>query len=505
MNVLRLPTHACFCLLVCLSCAAESEDAQNEGESVEQGLTYHRDAKPILDARCGTCHQDGDIGPFSLTTYEEVMTFETAVRASIENGTMPPWKPDDACNTYVGNIDLSAEERDIVLRWLDAGGLEGDPADAPATDTPETVGFEADLSLALPEAYTPTLEPDDYRCQLIEWPAQETRYVTGLQVTPDQKSIVHHTIVFVVGPDQVEQFQAYDEAEPGPGYTCYGGPTASDQEGGGGLGDIDLAEVLAFLERLGLTLEDLQSGNVTEDQLVELLEALDVGGAGAFNSIGSWVPGVPNAPFPAGTGIRVEPGSMLAVQMHYNTLSSAPVADQSTIEIATTDHVEREATTLPLLDIGWVTNGLLGEPMTIPAGESSVEHAVEAGFDSLFMGMARNTLGLADDAPLTIHNANHHMHELGVTHRTEVRHDDGSTTCVLDIPEWDFAWQGAYTLEQPITLRRGDSLWMGCSWDNSAANQPVIDGEVKEPADVTWGEGTSDEMCLGAYYVTAAE
>lgn len=500
--LLRRTSLAFLPALLCLSCASDGDDSPSEGEGVSQGPTYHRDAKAILDARCGTCHREGDIGPFPLTTYDEVMTFSTAVRASIENGTMPPWKPDDACNTYARSIDLTADETETVLAWLDAGAPEGDPDDAPEEDGPSDTTFAVHLSLQLPEPYAPMMEPDDYRCQLIEWPADETRFVTGLRVTPDERAIVHHVIVFVVGPDQVEQFKAYDEAEAGPGYTCYGGPTASEQEGGG-LGDIDLAEVLEVLERLGLTLADLQSGNITDEQMAELLQELGGGSAGSFNTIGSWVPGVPAAPLPAGTGIRVEPGSMLAVQMHYNTQSADPVADQSTIEISTTDAVDREATTLLMVDLGWVTNGLLGEPMTIPAGESRVGHSMTASYDSVFLARARQTLGLASDAPLVLHNANHHMHELGTSQRTEIRHDDGSQSCVLDIPEWDFAWQGSYDLETAMTIRPGDTLWMGCSWDNSAANQPVIDGQLKEPADVSWGEGTSDEMCLGAFYVTA--
>ncbi len=194
---------------------------------------------------------------------------------------------------------------------------------------------------------------------------------------------------------------------------------------------------------------------------------------------------------------------MLVVQMHYNTQTSEPVADQSTIEIAIAEQVEREATVLPLVDLGWVTDGLLGEPMTIPQGESAVAHETSAAFESVFFAQARATLGLPSDASLVLHSANHHMHELGTSQRTEVRHPDGSSSCVLDIPQWDFAWQGSYTRTNPITVRPGDSLWMGCTWDNSAANQPVIDGEVKEPVEVSWGEGTSDEMCLGAFYVTA--
>jgi hypothetical protein len=35
-----------------------------------------------------------------------------------------------------------------------------------------------------------------------------------------------------------------------------------------------------------------------------------------------------------------------------------------------------------------------------------------------------------------------------------------------------------------------------CHYDNSPGNQPVVDGQRLPPRDVTWGEGTHDEMCL---------
>jgi hypothetical protein len=445
------------------------EEAQNGADSDEGHAdvathTYHGDAKSIIDARCATCHQDGDIGPFPLTTYEEVSAFLASIRASIDNGTMPPWQPSDDCNTYLDNIDLTTSEREVLLAWLDEGAPEGEPTGEPeGAPPPETGPFAVDMSLRLPEAYAPRVEPDDHRCQLIPWPAADTRFVTGTRVTPDQRSIVHHVIIFVVGPEQVAEYQAYDEAEDGPGYTCFGGPTPSNglSDGGGG------------------------SGPRIPEQ------------------IGFWVPGMRSTPFPAGTGIRVEPGSMLVAQMHYNTSSSAPVADQSVIEIATIDSVEREATVLQAVDFGWVSNGQFGgEPMTIPAGEPDVAHDTSIGFDSIILGRSRRALGLADDAPLVLYTAGHHMHELGKSQYTELQHADGSTSCLLDTPDWDFSWQGRYTFANPVTFGPGDTLWMGCTWDNSASNQPIINGEVKEPKDVEWGEGTSDEMCLSGFYVT---
>ena len=424
--------------------------------------TYHGEAKAIIDARCGTV--TADIGPFALTSYEEVRALRSAVRASIESGKMPPWQPADECNSFVDNIDLTPDEKNVLLAWLDAGAPEGEPANESGTPKPqEYEPFAVDISLKLPEPYTPKIAPDDHRCQLLPWPATETRFVTGVRVTPDQRSIVHHVIIFVIGPDQVEQYQAFDDAEEGPGYTCYGGPTPVGGLTGGGF----------------------------------------MNGPRVPEQIGFWVPGMRSNLFPEGTGIRIEPGSMLVAQMHYNTNSAAPVADQSVIEIATVTSVEKEATMMQLVDFGWITNGRFGgEAMTIPAGEKNVAHDTSVAFDSIIVGRARRTLGLADDASLVLYTAGHHMHELGKSQRTELQHTDGSTSCLLSTPDWDFAWQGRYTFSNPVTFGPGDTLWMGCTWDNSASNQPIVNGEVKEPVDVAWGEGTSDEMCLSGFYVT---
>lgn len=37
-----------------------------------------------------------------------------------------------------------------------------------------------------------------------------------------------------------------------------------------------------------------------------------------------------------------------------------------------------------------------------------------------------------------------------------------------------------------------------CRYDNSAAKQPIVNGKQLPPHYVVWGEGTGDEMCLGA-------
>jgi hypothetical protein len=45
-------------------------------------------------------------------------------------------------------------------------------------------------------------------------------------------------------------------------------------------------------------------------------------------------------------------------------------------------------------------------------------------------------------------------------------------------------------------------MQLTCEYDNSAANQPVIDGVQQPPKDVAWGEGTADEMCLNYFAIS---
>ena len=139
---------ACGALLAC-----GGDDAAAGPRGGGPALTYYGDAKAIVDARCATCHSPGNIGPFSLTSYEDVETYAVPMRAAIALGTMPPWQPADECNDYAFNFDLTPEERQTLLDFLDQGAPEGDPADAPEGPGPDALpGSEADLPLRLPEA-----------------------------------------------------------------------------------------------------------------------------------------------------------------------------------------------------------------------------------------------------------------------------------------------------------------------------------------------------------------
>jgi hypothetical protein len=104
--------------------------------------------------------------------------------------------------------------------------------------------------------------------------------------------------------------------------------------------------------------------------------------------------------------------------------------------------------------------------------------------------------------PFTVYSVYPHMHLLGTAISLSVMPAGKPDKVLVDIPHWDFHWQGAYELQDSIKVSPGDTIKINCTWDNSAGHQPEIRGLRSAPKDVYWGERTTDEMCLGFLYVT---
>jgi len=422
---------------------ADGGGGSGGGGGAPGGPTWHQDVQPIVARSCEGCHTPGAIAPFALRTWEEARPWHDAMRLAVESRTMPPWLAGPGCNEYRHDPSLTQEEIDTIVAWSLAGAPEGEPA-TPVPPAPIGGLDRVDRELEMPEAYTPRQHPDDYRCFLLDWPEEELSFITGFQAVPGAPTEVHHVIAFLIEPDLVDDAEARDAAEEGPGWTCFAGP---------GVGS----------------------------------------GANSFRWLGAWAPGSTGADFPAGTGLRMEPGSKIALQVHYNTLTAGATPDRTRVQFKVARQVESEAIVVPFTNPNW----LRGDAMAIPAGEADVRHAWSFPL-SLYVA------GLGGEAgPLLLHAAALHLHQLGT--RASIRIDRAEDACVLEIPRWDFHWQSIFDLRQPIRIEPGEEVILECHWDNTPENQMVIDGARLPAQDVAWGEGTRDEMCLGILYVTPAE
>ncbi len=440
----RSSTPAAVTLVFAMAALAGCDDgsdldqdvgASPDGGSMVAAATWHQDVAPIVMRRCATCHVDGGVAPFPLDSFETVSRMAPVALNAIESGRMPPWMPEDDCRDYLDSRAMSADEIAVFRAWVEADAPEGDPATAASIELPEVPTIEPTHVATPMAAFTPDdSQADDYRCLILDTQFEELSFLTASRPVPDATAIVHHVLVYALSPDQLDAALAADAESETEGYPCFGSPLPQS------------------------------TGDVA-----------GLGGGGLPRQVGGWVPGAQPNVLPADHAIPIVPGSRLVMQVHYNFGAAGAEPDATTFEMVLTDQPPRfEAIERPVL----VRN------LTIPAGEAEAVN--------------RATFTHRGSEPLTITSAGPHMHALGKRLRSTVVRADGSEECMVDIRDWRYEWQQTFGFEPDawLTLEPGDTITLECVFDNSAANQPFVDGQQIEPRDVGWGEGTLDEMCM---------
>ncbi|HYI09249.1 MAG TPA: ascorbate-dependent monooxygenase [Thermoanaerobaculia bacterium] len=392
------------------------------------GPTFSNEVVRIFQQHCQNCHHDGDIAPFSLVTYDEAKPHATLIKIMTQTRQMPPWKPADGCGDFLDERRLSDAEIATLAKWADAGAPEGNRADLPAP-----IDFSSgwrlgqpDLIFANAEAYTPPAGKDTYRCFTIPTNLTTDAWVRAVDTHPGNRAIVHHVLTFI---DTTGASVALDEAEEGPGYTCFGGP--------------------------GFSLP---------------------------GTLGGWAPGSPPLELPENVGFELPAGSRLVLQVHYHPHDGdshgVQHIDADRTELGVYLAAEKPAQAMrvvPLVNMGF----------TIPPHDANYRVDAELPIKTPF--------------PIKIWFVAPHMHLLGRKMTVQMTPPNGIAQCLIDIQDWDFNWQGAYRYKSPIDVPAGSRLSLTAWYDNSTSNPR---NPNNPPKPVSWGEETTDEMCLAFLGVT---
>lgn len=331
---------------------------------------------------------------------------------------------------------------------------------------------EQRMTLTMPEEYTPSaptgVGTDDYRCFLLDPHLKKDVWLTGSNVLPGNPAVVHHVILFRVPPNKVAQAKAKDAESPDDeGWTCFGGTGLA-----GDFQNIDDASWLA-----------------------------------------AWAPGGDETKVRDGYGVQLDAGSRIVMQVHYNLLEgSAP--DVSSTQLRWM-RAGRDLTPLHTF--------LLPAPVELPCrpghddGPLCDREAAVADVLSRF-GSAGNTNSLlhllcgTEVRPsnttsctrnvlrgMTVIGVAGHMHLLGRKIRIETNPGTDRARTVLDIPVWDFDNQGVKPIE-PLHLDPYDTVRVTCTHQQWLRDRlPAFQGQQERY--VVWGEGSTDEMCLGILQV----
>ena len=193
------------------------------------------------------------------------------------------------------------------------------------------------------------------------------------------------------------------------------------------------------------------------------------GGAAGYDGI--FVPGQRVRPYPDGMARRIAAGSQLIFQVHY-TPNGSEQFDQSRVGMLFVDpkDVEYEVRTASAVN----------SDLRIPP--HAANYQVEAASSRL-------------PANARLMSLTPHMHLRGKSFRYEAVAPDGERERLLEVPRYDFNWQTAYRLAEPMPLSEGTRLHCVAHFDNSADNLNNPDPTKR----VRWGEQTWDEMMIGYF------
>ncbi|HMB79677.1 MAG TPA: cytochrome c, partial [Vicinamibacterales bacterium] len=183
-----------------------------------QPPTFTKDIAPIVWARCASCHRPGEIGPFSLITYDDVRRHAAQIALVTARRIMPPWKPVAGKGDFQSERRLTDGELESLQQWIAVGAPEGDAASLPPRPNWND-GWQLgvpDLVVRMPEPYTVRADGTDvFRTFVIPIPVSGPRYVRAIEFHPGNARVVHHANL---GVDRTRSSRQLDARDPEPGY-----------------------------------------------------------------------------------------------------------------------------------------------------------------------------------------------------------------------------------------------------------------------------------------------
>ena len=293
--------------------------------SPDGSVTFSNQVVRVFQQHCQTCHRPGEVAPFSLVSYREAYPRRDDIVDVVRSRYMPPWKAVPGHGEFADVRRLSQAEIDLIARWVADGAPEGEPSLMPPPrifPSGWTLGTPGAV-LAMEEPFTvPPKTRDLYRCFSvpISLPV-DARFIRAAEVLPGNRKIVHHVLTFL---DVTGRSVELDRAEPGPGYTCFGGP-GFDSAGG----------------------------------------------------VGGWAPGYPGVQVPPGVAWGIPPRARLVIQVHYNNPGDTAETDVTRVGLHfTSGPFDRRLH--GLLASAWGFSIPAGAPRTTVTARTYVREDLEA-------------------------------------------------------------------------------------------------------------------------------
>lgn len=374
-----------------------------------QKITYYKDVAPIIQNKCQSCHRPGEAAPFSLLTYEDVAKRASFIKKVTQSGYMPPWKPDNHYRLFKNDRSLTNEEKQTILKWVDAKTPMGDAGEAPKTAVKTYIegtqySRKPDLVLKTTSAFK-VLGDNKERFIVFKIPFDigSEKNVEAMEFFSSNKKVVHHAN-FAIHPVSA---------------------------------DIDINQGAEFL-------------NLTEDDRTKYSQYFPF--KKTMTYYGGWIPGTSYESYPNNFGWVMPKRGVILLTIHYAPVSKEEENISGVNFFFKKAPIERKVEVISLGSAG--------------VGEKSIEPYFFIPADSVRKFELKITTP-QDQSLLYIWP---HMHYLGKVFKSYAVTPKKDTIQLVSIPSWDFRWQEIYQFKKLVKIPKGSILTIEGTYDNTKEN-----------------------------------
>ena len=213
--------------------------------ALADSVSYARDIAPILKQRCITCHMEGGIAPFAMSSHQMIQGWSPMIRETLYTKRMTPGQIDNEyVNKFHGVNHITVEETQQLVGWIDNGSQNNDGIDPLAQYRPEVVKWingEPDIIIQIPEQRIPATGVQEYRNLMIPLELEEDIWVKAVEFSAGDTTVLHHIIAFSYGPNGINEFEILNQGiglgayAPGNQLNTYPENAGYPLKAGGGL------------------------------------------------------------------------------------------------------------------------------------------------------------------------------------------------------------------------------------------------------------------------------
>ncbi len=164
-------------------------------------ISYSKEIAPLLVDKCVTCHRDGGIAPWQMSSYEIVKGFAPMIREVVRTQRMPPWHADPHYGVFKNDRSMTGDQVKTLVHWIEAGAPRDnapDPLKSLERGWPEWENGTPDLVVETPSFTVPATGTIEYENPIVKNPLGKDVWVRAIEFNPGDRAVVHHILAYGV-------------------------------------------------------------------------------------------------------------------------------------------------------------------------------------------------------------------------------------------------------------------------------------------------------------------